>query len=556
MAVSSDSQTLISIPPSVTGGLVTFSAKTCLELLPQLSTDQLEYEFKHFVADDPNCESRTRNPGDVTKRDLIYRSLTRTLISDIDNIVKNYDSLISNISYSVHEAQKHVDEMRVRAENVSFTPPPSSDPATQVKDSESELLSEEPVCLLNNISFSELTVEQICSTIDFKDTLAGGRQIAYFGDQPYTYGKITHDPASYPDLPFLDILFDKLNKIDSDFNRANYSCLITYYKDGSVIIPQHQDNEYIIADDSLIYTVSIGQERTLNVFNTIGPIEKIRRYSLPHGSVHTMSRDSQFIWSHGIDKEPHCKDPRVSFTFRKLNHPDTTAPTRKSEIPPPITLTPRSPPDHDKPKRILFLTDSNLVGCPPHIFNEIENHICVKKPNFKLVDIFKYEKEFSYSDYVVLNCGVNDLSRYDYTASSLADRVYKYIDHCCTKYPNTKFIFCSILSTRFESLNNEISEFNRMIFDLSLRVANLWFFDSHYVLCTSNLKDILDPAGNGIHITIAAKKLISRELVNCIGHVGGSRSARFRLWRWPLRDYFYDLQAACARGRDLTWRQS
>ena len=108
----------------------------------------------------------------------------------------------------------------------------------------------------------------------------------------------------------------------------------------------------------------------------------------------------------------------------------------------------------------------------------------------------------------------------------------------CKKYPETTFIFNSLLFTKYGWLNREIDQFNRFVFDLSLRKTNLWFFDSHDICCKlGELRyEILDPSGNGIHLASLPRGEIARCLVQCIGELS-SRSATIRKY-WPLRKQY------------------
>ena len=65
----------------------------------------------------------------------------------------------------------------------------------------------------------------------------------------------------------------------------------------------HHDDERCILPGSNIYTVSFGAERTLRLYNITGPLQE-HFHKLEHGSVNVMSRESQSIWKHGINKEP------------------------------------------------------------------------------------------------------------------------------------------------------------------------------------------------------------------------------------------------------------
>ena len=269
---------------------------------------------------------------------------------------------------------------------------------------------------------------------------------------------------------------------------------------------------------------------------------------LPHGSTHTMSADSQQTWAHEIQADPSITEPRISFTFRHLD------PLRQLHQTSPIP--PIEKPKDELPKiasgshkRILFLTDSILSSTPPHMFNKIAGHRCVKKTNYQLLDIFGFEPEFRYSDMVVISCGLNDLSRYNKRAHVLADLVTRRFDECCRNNPNTTFVFNSILLTSYDWLNEEITEFNRIMFELSFQHSNMIFFDSHEILMNSPLipGDVIERrkeyGGNGCHITFAAKRLVSNELITGLTCLALSRSGQVKTrklqqWSWPIRTVF------------------
>ena len=82
----------------------------------------------------------------------------------------------------------------------------------------------------------------------------------------------------------------------------------------------------------------------------------------------------------------------------------------------------------------------------------------------------------------MLSCTVNDLLKDRHTALSLISTMGPKLESYCRAYPNTCFIFNSVLLTDDCVLNNEIDAFNRFIFNLSLKVdENLWFLDTHHV---------------------------------------------------------------------------
>ena len=90
----------------------TFSARTCLDLLPLLSDEQVDREIKYFLALDPTSTLlRTRFPSSELKKDSLFKTLTKILCYEVDKIASNFDTVISNFSCSLREAQSHIDQL-------------------------------------------------------------------------------------------------------------------------------------------------------------------------------------------------------------------------------------------------------------------------------------------------------------------------------------------------------------------------------------------------------------------------------------------------------------
>ena len=507
------------------------TARTCLELLPTLTELQLDREVKYLQQLDPAINIRTRFPSNKIKQELLYNSLTTSLCSEVDKLIDNYNSLLSNISCTLDNAQKHVEELKGNVTHDHVVTPTDTTPADHGNPK-----LEEPVSFLD-LSFDNIdniTVDDILSSVDFKDTASGNRQTAYFGSNPYSYGRVRHEPADYPDLPVFDTIFNEIQKIDDTFNKDNFSCLINYYKDGNSHIPPHHDDEDSIKDGSLIYTVSVGGTRTIKYTNIVGRLDE-KYYDLKHGSVFTMTSESQSCWLHGIGREPTITGPRISFTFRHTI-PVPTKVEPKTDIPaisPPLINN-----TDNSQKRVLFLTDSMHLSTPTYLFDSVPNHTCIKKANFRLTDVFNFESEFAYTDVVIISCGINDLSRHGLTSNALADMVIQRLRDCCRKYPNTMFIFNTILlSKNHDWLNYEVHQFNRYMYNVSTEISNLHFFDSHNILKHSGIHRVWVPQGNGIHITLDARRLVIRELVGCVGMLADSRITKTSSYSTPHGPY-------------------
>ena len=524
----------------VTATGFTFTAKTCLELLPLLSPEQLDFEFNYRTTvlgqKFDNIRSM-RKPSDQIKQSALIQSFSNVMSNDLPLFVNDcniYQTLICDLSCSVDKAKAHIEELLSLRQQ---TPTDCKVPDTSLP---------EPVCFLN-FNVGNYEINDICKDVDFDRV--GSRKVAHFGSVEYSYGRIKHPARDYPENPAHTInkIFDEIagGLNDPEFTRENYSCLVTLYDDGKANIKPHSDDELSILPNSSIYTLSIGEVRTLNFRNILGPVQQ-QSFNLPNGSIHVMTRDSQNFWEHSIPPVSRPCGPRISLTFRRLIEPQDTSPIF---VPPPISKptrpSPSTPTAKQPVKRILLLTDSIISTFPTDIFPE--NLCCIKKLNFKLCDIEKYESEFVYTDYVIISSGVNDLSRYNHTAQSLIDEMRHKLKYFCEKYPNTNFIFNSLLytSSKYEWLNREIDIFNAAMFRLSLdvrsRSGNFWFFDSHHVIkCDVERRNyqVLD-LRHGIHITDIAKRAVSSALRTCIVYV--DRQDNRTHTYWPLRPHFRNM---------------
>ena len=196
-------------------------------------------ELKHLCALDSSVnevfKTRYKRPTADHKRDLLYKELARSLCREVDSIVSNFDNLLDNISRSVVNASQRLEHLRE-------TNPPST---TQSEDTEEtrppQPAAGKPVSILPppvrvlDLTFSDINYEAIKSSIDFTDKLPGGRETAYYGSVPYSYGNITHPPAEYPSLASLDTIFEQMKTIVPDFSTKNYTCLANHYPNGRVI---------------------------------------------------------------------------------------------------------------------------------------------------------------------------------------------------------------------------------------------------------------------------------------------------------------------------------
>ena len=538
-------QTFITIDPASV--FTTFSAKTCAELLPNLTDEQLNYEiqFNNDILGRNLDFKLTRHTTRKSKTDALTKTVINPIISsECDEIFYdcvNFSHITHELTRSIASAQKFIDELKIAGSHTS-----RDDPEEVFYDCfTDEFNLPEPVSFLSFNVGEGVAVPDVTDHVAFKSI--SGRKVAHFGSVPYSYSGIVHPAKDYPECPALDAVITRMQEnLPIPFTKEEWSCLVTLYEDGKSSIPPHSDNEQSIVPGSDIYTVSLGATRSLIFQNTIGPVSEQSKHDLPHGSVHCMSRASQDSWEHSIPptQSPDC-GPRVSLTFRKLQPvvrptiPPIKRPVQQPTSPPRPTDTPRP-----RPKRILMLADSIHISFPTRMF-DINSIVCIKKrlPNFCLSDLHLFENEFAYTDLVFLSCGVNDMSRYGWSASKLFSYTRDLLTSYRTRFPKTKFIFNSVLLTNIKWLNMEIKEFNNLIFNFSLAdSSNMWFFDSHHIATTLSSQgyQIIETGSrraNGVHITYDVTREIRGVISRCLKEWCG---VNFRVLKevWPLRPDF------------------
>ena len=127
-----------------------------------------------------------------------------------------------------------------------------------------------------------------------------GRSDCTLGDKSYTFSGITRNAHPIPKIldPILKRLIDKTN-INFNIIHCNY------YKDGSVGLGRHTDNESEHKSDYII-SISLGASRTFTVNDGTGIL-------LEDGDLVLFNRH---MW-HGIQKDD-TKLPRLSLTFREF----------------------------------------------------------------------------------------------------------------------------------------------------------------------------------------------------------------------------------------------
>ena len=539
--------------------LFTFHPTTCLALVKSgaLSSEQLEFESSRLVSF--GCAPWSTDTESVIQ--ALEGALVKSCCAQFRSANNHLKSLTDNLSCIDAESKALADKLK-RARTLPTPPTPrSSRPSSPLPLSSTPVAThryqeglDSSVCSVfdyDRVDFRDLSVPYISTLLpELFSSDNHSRSFEYFGGVGYRYGDVRHKAKPYPDFNlFRTTLEPGIKSVVPDFSLDTYTCLVNYYPDGKAGLNLHADNEGQIVDGSSIITVSVGAERDLTLVSQQGAYRE-HKVSIPHGSVYTMSKASQAGWKHAVDPDINCKEPRISFTFRQLI-PEESVP--KPPRAPPITRPEQYKPPVVAPKgshhKILMLTDSILRGSPEHVFNRIPGHRCVKQSCKQLTQMFDWESDFTHCSLVVISSGINDLSCYGKTADSLSSTVLPRLEKACQDNPDTMFVFNSILDTAHPWLNTQSGLFNRNVFRLAEQLNNLFFFDSHHLLTSNGFGkldkfEVLQRGDNrGVHITFAARRLITDNLVSGLHTLGFLKNrcgegGKDKGWKWPVRDYF------------------
>ena len=230
---------------------VVFSAQTCSELLHLLTPEQLNFELEHFKS--LGCNTNIAKTRGAKSSSNIKKELTGILskvsCDQYKTSLNNYDSMINNLFHLTSRAEEQIRKLLSLESSPSATAPlcpdttaaiSSTPPAPEVK------FNDQVFNFLDTINFEELSVDGVTGDIDISEPASCGRKVNFRGNTTYTYGSINHTPEQYSNCSTFNTIFDKLQSIDFNVTRENYTCLTTYYRDGKVLIPEHHDDEYEI----------------------------------------------------------------------------------------------------------------------------------------------------------------------------------------------------------------------------------------------------------------------------------------------------------------------
>lgn len=140
------------------------------------------------------------------------------------------------------------------------------------------------------------------------------REVAWYGEKPYTYRYAGNDKVALPWTPVLTTIKERIELLTGE---TYNSCLLNQYHDGTEGMGWHSDNETMLKKAGAITSVSFGANRDFQFRHRMTKEKK--NILLEDGSVLLMKGTIQEHWQHQLPKRLKVKVSRINLTFRTVN---------------------------------------------------------------------------------------------------------------------------------------------------------------------------------------------------------------------------------------------
>ena len=428
------------------------------------------------------------SPPDL--KDNIVISSIKSLedrLADLSRQIDGGNTLLSNqisdcnslLASQIADSNKLLSDQVLKAKNelserISINPvrPPVLNQTNATKNSSASVsnVCEPTSAFRQNIVPEDLKTRlmDFCQTLTYEQE--GGHGAAPFGEK-YKYKKpykhYAANPADHTTRPIPEIVMELIGTMLDEFPELAgvNQCLINEFVGNECYLVEHEDNEGVICPLSSIFTWSMGDEAEI-LFNPKGHEGEAQSLSPQDGSLYVMSRKSQDLWTHRIDKS----EGRDS-TFRRYSITLRTVGTQFT-------------------RSTVVIGDSNTehlnFGTGPRSFGFNMPGQRIKAA--KIADINPLDCT-GYSN-VILHTGLNDLKPYRANIPALAEELINKVEIIRTICPKARVTVNPILPTMLHSLNAKAMEFNAIL-------ANyIDSFPANNKLKQLNCRDFLDESSN------------------------------------------------------------
>ena len=366
-----------------------FSVATCLSLVDTVDDKLVNIEYDRVKDLEVKKVNTRTKPSISMKRDFLRSLLIKSNLDELHGHISLEDKILQKI---LQTPKSVMIETSTNTEDAGEATSDSTIPCDELSLPSTQPFSSCDVEI-------NTAVEVIIPCVSFKQL--GRREVCYYGNSPFRYGKTVFPSNAYPDpLPvYLMELTKKLKCVDTNFSLDNYSCMLTLYRDGTIASPQSCDIT-TVDNSSETINVTMGATRTYEFINQIGPVN-IFLHEAVGGSVFSMTEASQCQWSHGITASVNKRAPTLTLSFRR------TKVQEPKPKPPPLGLPGQNyNPKRDilmgkhsefgstENRRTLLLTDSILNGIYPQNLSSHKHEVVIKKTMYYLTDFPNYQDKF------------------------------------------------------------------------------------------------------------------------------------------------------------------
>jgi hypothetical protein len=264
-----------------------------------------------------------------------------------------------------------------------------------------------------------------------------GREVAQYGAKYDYMGANAKVNTTIP--PALSEIVKDINDSLTEGKYEVNSVLVNRYIGENSYLPEHADDEYGINPESDIFTISIGSSRPIVFKDSLSGAE--HEHAPMSGSLYCMTRQSQGVYTHRIDKDSSFKGKtRYSITFRCVHYMYLNS--------------------------TCILGDSNTAGFK---FGESKGTFGRSTPGKRLTTMFiediSPESCMAYKN-VVLMVGTNNLKSKDIknTADTrvLVNSYTQKIREIRQLNKRCQVFIVPVIPTRYVNINQKVWDFNKI----------------------------------------------------------------------------------------------
>ncbi|MDH3378541.1 MAG: alpha-ketoglutarate-dependent dioxygenase AlkB [Gammaproteobacteria bacterium] len=139
------------------------------------------------------------------------------------------------------------------------------------------------------------------------------RLAAWYGDAPYRYSGVTHQPRAWPEF-----LLPIRRAIEQTVMHKFNGMLANLYRSGQDSMGWHSDDEAELGVNPVVASLSLGAQRRFVLRHRrhrgLAPIA----INLGNGSLLVMRGATQHHWRHSVPKTKRAVSARINLTFRDL----------------------------------------------------------------------------------------------------------------------------------------------------------------------------------------------------------------------------------------------